>query len=99
MSANADAVVTDPAACRAALVEFRQRLYECFGRRADALFELVDAVLTADGPVSSLVELSLEKAFRRGHGALYDAVASGEVDVAALAALITRTWEPADMGR
>ncbi|MGI5186284.1 NF041680 family putative transposase [Dactylosporangium sp. CA-152071] len=92
------ASVSDPAACREALVGFRLALYRCFGRRADALFELVDAVLTADGPVSSLVELSLEKAFRRGHGALYDALACGEVDVAALTALIAASWEPADDG-
>ncbi|MET7427360.1 NF041680 family putative transposase [Dactylosporangium sp. NPDC005555] len=89
---------SDPAACREALVGFRLALYRCFGRRADALFELVDAVLTADGPVSSLVELSLEKAFRRGHGALYDALACGEVDVAALTALVAASWEPADDG-
>lgn len=88
----------DPVACRAVLVDFRRDLYRCFGRRADALFELVDAVLTADVPVSSLVELSLEKAFRRGHGALYDALACGEVDVAALAMLLAETWEPADDG-
>jgi len=80
------------------LMQFRVALYRCFGRRADALFELVDAVLTAEGPVSSLVELSLENAFRRGHGALYDAVARGEVDVAAVTALIAQTWEPVDDG-
>lgn len=90
--------MTDRVATRAALVEFRAGLYRCFGRRTDALFELVDAVLTADGPVASLVELSLENVFRRGHGALYDAVACGEVDVAALATLISRTWVPVDDG-
>jgi transposase InsO family protein len=47
-------------------------LYGCFDRRADALFELTDAVLTGPDRVWSLVELSQEKAFRRGHGALYD---------------------------
>lgn len=87
-----------PVACRGALVGFRLALYRCFSRRADALFELVEAVLTAEGPVSSLVELSLTKAFRRGHGALYDALACGEVDVAALASLIAGSWDPADDG-
>lgn len=81
-----------------ALIGFRSGLYRGFGRRADALFELVDAVLTASGPVGSLVELSTEKAFRRGHGALYDALACGEVDVAGLAGLIASSWEPADAG-
>lgn len=92
--------VADLVESRETLVGFRRALYRCFGRRADALFELVDvdAVLTADSPVSSLVELCLEKAFRRGHGALYDALACGEVDVAALTALIAGTWQPVDDG-
>jgi hypothetical protein len=44
------------------------------------------------------VELSQEKAFRRGHGALYDALADGDVDVEQLAGLIASSWEPADHG-
>jgi len=39
---------------------FRQSLYECLDARADALFELADAVLCADHAVTSLVQLSLE---------------------------------------
>src|SRR3954462_12007039 len=60
---------------------FRGQLYECLGRRADELFELTDALLCADGPVSSLVGLCLAPEHRRGHGALYDAVNVGRVDV------------------
>jgi hypothetical protein len=56
-------------------------LHRCLTRRADALFELCDAVLCADGPVSSLVGLSLAAEHRRGHGALYDALACGKVMV------------------
>ena len=59
---------------------FRQSLYECLDARADALFELADAVLCADHAVTSLVRLSLEPEFTRGHGALYDALAAGRVD-------------------
>jgi hypothetical protein len=51
----------------------------CLTARVDALFELADAALCADGPVRSLVQLSLEPEFRRGHGALYDALAAGRV--------------------
>ncbi|WP_329307602.1 transposase [Streptomyces sp. NBC_01260] len=58
--------------------------YSCLTRRADALFELADAVLCADGPVRSLVELSLVGEHRRGHGGLYDALSAGRVDVARL---------------
>jgi hypothetical protein len=59
---------------------FRAGFYECLTARADALFELADAAICADGPVTSLAELSLAPVFRRGHGALYDALAGGAVD-------------------
>src|SRR4051794_2265573 len=60
---------------------FRGELYGCLGRRADELFELSDAVLCAEGPVRSLVDLCLVPEHRRGHGALYDALNHGAVDV------------------
>jgi hypothetical protein len=63
------------------LSAFREAFYECLPRRADALFELADAVLCTDGPVCSLVGLSLAAEHRRGHGALYDAVNAGRVEV------------------
>ncbi len=53
------------------LSRFRVEFYDCLYARADALFELTDAVLCADGPVNTLVELSLTAEHRRGHGALY----------------------------
>lgn len=49
---------------------FRTELYVCLTGRRDALFELSDALLCADGPVRTLVELSLEPEHRRGRGAL-----------------------------
>ena len=55
-----------------ALHTFREALYRCFDRRADALFELTDAILTA-GVVPSPVHLSLEVVHRRGWGSLYAA--------------------------
>src|SRR5215211_1612919 len=63
------------------LSAFRQGFYDCLRRRADALFELTDSVLCADGPVCSLVGLSLAPEHRRGHGALYDAVNAGRMQV------------------
>jgi hypothetical protein len=77
-------------ACQA-LREFRARLYECLAARPDALFELADAILCADHAVTSLVQLSLVPAFRRGHGALYAALADGRIDEEKLAALLTGT--------
>jgi hypothetical protein len=70
------------------LVGFRQELYECLTARADALFELADAVLCTDGPVRSLVGLSLAPEHRRGHGALYDGINNGHVDFARLRNLV-----------
>jgi hypothetical protein len=63
------------------LSAFREAFYDCLLRRADALFELCDAVLCADGPVGSLVGLSLAVEHRRGHGALYDAVNAGRIQI------------------
>jgi DDE superfamily endonuclease len=74
-----------------ALREFRLKLYECLTARADALFELCDAVLCADHAVTSLVQLSLEAEFTRGHGALYDALAAGRIEEEKLAALLAGT--------
>jgi hypothetical protein len=59
---------------------FRRSLYQCLDGRADALFELAGAVLCADHAVTSLVQLSLEPEFTRGHGARYDALAAGRID-------------------
>jgi hypothetical protein len=44
------AVVEGEAAARRRLMVFRAGLYACLRRRADALFELADAVLTRTGP-------------------------------------------------
>ena len=66
------------------LVGFRCEFYGCLTARADALFELADAVLCAEGPVTSLPELSLVPEHRRGHGAMYDALACGRIDLTRL---------------
>jgi hypothetical protein len=66
------------------LREFRERMYASLARRGDALFELADAVLCAGGAVTDLARLSLVPVFRRGHGALYDGLNAGRVDVARL---------------
>lgn len=63
------------------LADFRADFYRALGWRADAQFELCDAVLCAEGPVTTLVGLSQVPEHRRGHGALYDALAAGTCDV------------------
>ena len=72
-----------------ALRAFRDSLYRCFDRRADALFELTDALLTA-GAVPSPVHLSLEPSHRRGWGSLYAALDRGRIDPEALRELLAR---------
>jgi len=62
------------------LADFRGEFHACLTRRGDALFEVADAVLCADGPVKTLVGLSLAPEHRRGHGALYDVVNHGRID-------------------
>lgn len=66
------------------LSRFRSEFYRCLSRRSDALFELTDAVLCADGPVRSLAELSLVGEHRRGHGGLYAGLARGQIDTGRL---------------
>ena len=71
---------------RQVLAGFRGRLYRCLTRRGDELFELGDAMLCADGPVQDLARLSLVAGHRRGHGAVYDALNAGRVDIGRLRA-------------
>ena len=66
------------------LSAFRRELYRCLTRRADAVFDVVDAVLCADGPVRSLPELSLIGEHRRGHGSVYAGLDRGRIDIARL---------------
>jgi hypothetical protein len=82
-------VEPQPDGARGWLAVFRRELYRCFTARADELFELADAVLCADGPVRSLAGLSVVAEHRRGHGALYDAVNYGRIDIARLRRSLT----------
>ncbi len=68
---------------------FRNSFYECLDRRADALFDLADALLCADA-VPSPVHLSLQASHRRGWGSLYAALAHGTIDAEALRDLLAR---------
>ena len=78
------------------LAGFRGELYRCFTARADELFELADSVLCAGGPVHTLAGLSLATEHRRRHGALYDGLNAGRIEVTrlrwSLAALPLTAW-------
>jgi hypothetical protein len=87
----------DPAReAREALAGFRGELYRCLARRGDALCGLADAVLCAPGRVADLAHLSLVPEFGRGHGALYDGLGAGRVEVGrlrrAVAGLALPAW-------
>lgn len=60
---------------------FRDDFFDCLTAREDELFELADALLCADGSVTTPVDLTLVAGHRRGHGAMYDALNNGNVDV------------------
>ena len=77
---------------------FRNSLYRCFDRRADALFELADALLTT-GTVPSPVHLSLASAHRRGWGSLYAAPSRGRIEEGPLRELLAGHASTADAGR
>jgi hypothetical protein len=76
---------TSPAHLRA----FRNDVYACLTQRRDALFDLLDALLTAEA-VPSPVHLSLTPAHRRGWGSRSAALTHGRLDVVALRALLAR---------
>jgi hypothetical protein len=71
------------------LCAFRDSFYRCLDRRADALFELTDAILTA-GSVPSPPHLSLAAVHRRGWGSLYAALSMGRANEAGLQDLLCR---------
>jgi hypothetical protein len=87
--AGHDAPIMEPSDALHALRTFRDSLYECLHRRSDALFELTDAILTADA-IPSPVHLSLQTSHRRGWGSLYAALDRGRIDAEALRGLLCR---------
>jgi DDE superfamily endonuclease len=66
---------------------FRRSVYTTFGRRAYALFEIIDAVLTAP-VIESLAHLSLASSFQRKWGSVYDALNAGPIDLTKLERLV-----------
>jgi hypothetical protein len=86
----------DPPAALARLQAFRAGLHACCTRRGDALVDLADALLSAQGPVPSLPQLSLEPAHRRSWGSLYAALACGRIDAERLRDLLVRLLPDTD---
>jgi hypothetical protein len=78
---------------------FRRQLHGALTARRDGLFEVCDALLCAEGPVATLVGLSLAGVHRRGHGGLYDALNNGRIDVQRLRVSIAAQPIPRVGGR
>ena len=85
------------AAALGELSRFRSAYHQCLTARADALFDLTDAALCAEGPVTSLVELSLEPEHHRGHGSLYEGLNSGGIDIGRFRNIVARQSIPRDV--
>jgi hypothetical protein len=66
---------------------FRHQVYTLCGCRRDALFELLDAVLTAP-VIETPAHLSLVPSCQRSWGSLYDALNAGTMDLSALERLV-----------
>jgi hypothetical protein len=79
------------------LRRFRGEVYDCFDRRADALFDLVDGIC-APVTVAGVAYLSLAPGARRGHGAAYGALSVGRIDEGLLGDVLARFrpagWRP-----
>lgn len=79
---------------------FREGFLDCLTARGDTLFELTDALLGADGPVTTPVDLTLTAEHRRGHGAMYEALNCGKVEVPRLRQVLAGLPQPgASAGR
>ncbi|HUI89936.1 MAG TPA: hypothetical protein VLX61_14555 [Anaerolineales bacterium] len=67
--------------------EFRKAVYQSLKKRADILFDLIDA-LTVAGQVSSPVALSEQRPFRRKFESVYDGLGHGEMDIGEILSLL-----------
>jgi hypothetical protein len=86
--------VQDNTLSRQRLVDFRLQVYASFTLRADALFELVEALLLS--PIlRAAVEVSQSPLFRRRFASVDDALTNGRIDGAALRRALVAA-EPAE---
>src|SRR5260370_11839361 len=72
---------------REGLRAFRQQVYTRLGCRRDALFDLLDALLSAPS-IETPAHLSLAPRCQRGWGGAYDALNAGTMDLADLERLV-----------
>jgi hypothetical protein len=61
------------------LQQFRHDIYQCFRRSPDALFDMIDALIT-EPQAQSFPELSLSPFFQRKWSSLYEGLQDGKID-------------------
>ncbi len=61
------------------LKDFRYEIFDCFGQAKDALFNMVDALIT-EYRAQSFLELSLSPYFERKWPSLYEALEDGQIN-------------------
>lgn len=74
----------------ATLEQFRQQIYSCMRRGADAMFKVCDALL-CESQAQSLVELSLSAVFERKWPSVYEALSDGEIDMKGVREVVVKT--------
>ena len=72
------------------LEQFRQQIYGCMKRGADAMFNVCDALL-CESQAQSLVELSLSAVFERKWPSVYEALSDGQIDVKRVREVVVKT--------
>lgn len=79
------------------VVQFRADVYGTFQRRADVVFELIDA-LASDTQARSPVELSLSPFFRYQYASLYAGLSAWQYDAAALGEVLLQALPEPEPG-
>lgn len=79
------------------LQDFRHEVYSCFERAADALFNVVDALVT-ETQAQSFAELSLSPLFERRWCSLYEAFEDGQIDQRRLSQVFAKYLLPPGEG-
>ncbi len=73
----------------ASLLAFRERAYQQFPRRADTLFEMLDALLSLPSATAP-AHMMLLPGFQRRWGSIYDALSAGRIDTVGVENLVAQ---------
>ena len=80
----------------ARLITFGEQAYQQLNRRADALFEMIDALLSLPSATAP-AHMVLQPPFQRKWGSVYDALSAGHIDASGVEDLLAQ--HPLDAGQ